>query len=114
MQTIQLQKVNFMTATIYDRYDLRDKIKLGDRFIIRQGDLIISNYGIENYRMRGLQHARIDYVKENGQYIAVFRGTHRLIATDEFLAVWHPEHGLVILPRPKEGLSFYTFRGAVD
>ncbi|MCY0881816.1 MAG: hypothetical protein OWS74_07455, partial [Firmicutes bacterium] len=68
MQILQIEKekpklsqdVNFLASSVYETYDLRDKVGPGEKFIIRQGDLIISNYIIDYPRRRGLRYAHIE------------------------------------------------------
>lgn len=117
MQAIQIlkkpkinQNVDFLTSSIYERYDLRDKISPNDKFVIRQGDLIVTNYVIDFPRRKGLREVWL--TTENG--VKIFRNSHTILATRDSLFVFHPEHGLVIIPRINQWLSYYTIDGAVD
>lgn len=104
------QNVNFLTSSTYDSYDLRDKITSNDKFIVRQGDLIISNYVIDFPRRKGLREVWTNI--ENGVW--TFRNSHTILTTRDSLFVFHPEHGLVIIPRANQWLSYYTIDGAID
>jgi hypothetical protein len=45
---IQVQKnltqINFLNTTVYERNDLTSLISPGEKFMVRQGDLIVTNY----------------------------------------------------------------------
>jgi len=123
---IQTQKIlnqfDFLTTSIYERYDLRDVLKKGERFIIRQGDLIITNFPISRTMDKGLRHAVIDQVTNIGKFplankvsnIGIFRNSHLIYTLSDSTILFHNEHGLVIIPEKEENLSFYTFDNAVD
>ncbi|CAH69390.1 hypothetical protein [Deltalipothrixvirus pozzuoliense] len=108
------QNMNFFETTIYEKYDLRDKIKPGQKFVVRQGDLIIVNYDIENPQKRGLRFARIIADRENGSVIEYFRNSHVILSGEGFTSIFHPEHGLVILPVTRDDLTFYTIDNSKD
>ena len=111
---IQIQKslsqVNFLMSTILEKHDLSNQIKLGDRFLVRQGDLIIANYQIENYRRRGLRRAYLE--DRNG--ILNFANSHYIIPLHQRTILVHNEHGMVIIPEKFENLRFYTINNVVD
>ena len=113
-----LEKFNFLESTVYDRYDLTDLVKPNERFVIRQGDLIITNYDIPERRKRGLRYAWLDRYKgknnDKSNSILVFAGNHFIIPLKDETVVIHPEHGVVVIPANKENLNFYTFSNAVD
>jgi len=115
---IQIQKtlsqIDFLTSTIYDRYDLTNLVKPNEKLIVRQGDLIITNYHISNRRMKGLRYAWLDRYKNGNNKILVFGGNHFIIPLKDETIITHPEHGTVVIPLEKEKLNFYTFRNAVD
>jgi hypothetical protein len=92
-------------STIYERNDLTDLISPGEKFMIRQGDLIVTNYSIENHQKRGLTKVRLN--EEDGIYI--FRRTHYIIPEGDQTVLIHPEHGVTVIPRPFHSLRFYTF-----
>ena len=113
LQTVSgkiLSKTNFLESTPYERYDLTDSIKYNDKFVIRQGDLIISNYEVDVYKRIGLRVARLS--EKDGIY--VFRNSHFVIPTDNKTVLIHNEHGITIIPKPMEKLNFYTFMTAGD
>lgn len=111
---IQIQKLiennNFFDSTVYERYDLRGVISLNQKFVTRQGDLLITNYYITRYNERGLVKA---YLKNIGKYF-VFRESHIIIPANENTVIFHNEHGLLVIPAKFETLNFYTFRNAYD
>jgi hypothetical protein len=111
---IQIQKTlnqtDFLTSTIYEKNDLTDLISPGERFVIRQGDLIVTNYVVYNYRQRGLDRAYL--TKEDGIYI--FRRTHYIIPEGDQTVLIHPEHGITIIPINFHFLKFYTFAQGGD
>ena len=111
---IQVQKnltqINFLNTTIYERNDLTSLISPGEKFMVRQGDLIVTNYFIDQYRQRGLDKAHL--TNEDGVYI--FRRSHYIIPQKEQTVLVHNEHGIVVIPRPFHSLKFYTFNNAGD
>ena len=111
---IQIQKTlaqtDFLTTTIYEKNDLTNMIKDGDKFMVRQGDLIITNYHINNYRKRGL--SRVYLNKEDGIY--VFRRSHYILSLEDKTILVHNEHGITVIPKPFRLLYFYTFNEAGD
>ena len=111
---IQLQKalsqVNFLESTVYDRYDLTNLVKNGEKLVIRQGDLIVTNYHINDRRKRGLRYAYMQS-KDN---IWVFGGNHFIIGMADKTILVHHEHGIVVIPENREKLNFYTFNEAGD
>jgi len=111
---IQIQKeltqTDFLTSTIYERNDLSNAIQPGEKFMVRQGDLIVANYHIENYGKRGL--SKVYLTNEDGVYI--FRWSHYIIPEKDQTVLVHNEHGIVVIPRPFHSLKFYTFIDAGD
>lgn len=122
MQAIQLEKekpeinqdVNFLASSVYETHDLRDKVRPGERFVVRQGDLIIANYSIDYPRRRGLRYAHITTKKINGKLIDTFRDSHFILATEDFVSIYHSEHGVVVLPARGNRFSYYVIDDAVD
>jgi len=106
---IQVQKnltqIDFLTSTIYERNDLSNVIQPGEKFMVRQGDLIVTNYLIDQYRQRGLNKA---YLTDEGG-IYTFRMSHYIIPEKDKTVLVHNEHGIVVIPRPFHSLKFYTF-----
>ena len=106
---IQLQKslgqVNFFETTLYEKNDLTNAIRPSDRFTIRQGDLVITNYEIDIFKRTGLRIARL--LENNG--IFIFRNSHFVIPSAEKTILVHNEHGVTIIPLKFEKLNFYTF-----
>jgi hypothetical protein len=115
---IQLEKnlnqYNFLESTVYDRYDLTDLIKKDEKFVVRQGDLVITNYIISDSRKRGLRHAWLNRCKGRNDNIWIFGGNHFIISMENETVVAHPEHGIVVIPLPMHELVFYTFDEAKD
>jgi len=111
---IQVQKylnqIDFLNTTIYERNDLTNLISPGEKFMVRQGDLIVTNYFIDQYRQRGLNKA---YLTDEGG-IYTFRRSHYIIPEKEKTVLVHNEHGIVVIPRPFHSLRFYTFNNAGD
>ena len=111
---IQIQKpinqFNFLESTMYDRHDLTNLVKNDKYFIVRQGDLVVTNYKIFEYRKRGLRKAYIS--TENG--IWNYAGSHIIIPLKEKTVLLHNEHGIVVIPKPVNELEFYTINHAVD
>jgi hypothetical protein len=105
-----LSKIDFLTSTQYERYDLTNQIKKGDRFMVRHGDLIIINYEVNNYRRRGLRRAYL----EDRKGILNFANSHYIIPEGGKTVLVHNEHGLIIIPEKFERLNFYTINYAVD
>ena len=111
---IQIQKdltqTDFLTATVYEKNDLTDMIKPGEKFMVRQGDLIVTNYPVDNYRKRGLREALIF----SGGGVHIFGLSHLIIPKGEETLLVHPEHGIIVIPRPMHRLYFYNIDNAVD
>ena len=111
---IQIQKAlnqfNFLSTTMYDRHDLTNLIKQNEKFVVRQGDLVITNYDISDRRKRGLRYARMEV--RNG--IWIFGINHHVIGIGNETVLIHPEHGVVVVPENREKLNFYTFAEGGD
>ena len=111
---IQVQKalsqIDFLTSSMYERYDLTNSIKPGDRFVVRQGDLVVANYYIDNYRQRGLRRA---WSQRRGN-VYRYLGSHIVVQQENQTILIHPEHGVTIIPMPMDSLEFYTFSDAGD
>jgi len=105
-----LAQINFLESTIYERYDLTDSINVNDRFIIRQGDLIVSNYEVDTFRRVGIRTARLS---ENDG-IFIFRNSHYIIPSKNQTILLHNEHGVTVIPLPLQKLNFYTFAQGGD
>jgi len=105
-----LSQIDFLTSTIYERNDLTSLISPGEKFVVRQGDLIVTDYHINNYRERGLSKAYL--IDEDGVYI--FRRSHYIIPEKQQTVLIHPEHGITVIPRPFYSLKFYTFNETGD
>lgn len=110
----QIQKViercDFLTSSVYERYDLRGVISPHEKVVIRQGDLLVTNYLIPYHNERGLNRA---HLRDHGKYLT-FRESHIIIPANENIILFHNEHGLVVIPIPFERLHFYTFRDSYD
>jgi hypothetical protein len=111
---IQVQKylnqTDFLTTTIYERNDLSNVIQPGEKFVVRQGDLVVTNYHIDNYRQRGL---RRPWSQRKGN-VYKYLGSHIVFPLQNETLLVHPEHGVVIIPRDYCELEFYTFSDAGD
>ena len=111
---IQVQKalsqIDFLTSTVYERHDLTNQVGKEDKFVVRQGDLVVTNYYIGNYRQRGLRRAWKVW-KGN---IYKFMGSHVVIPEGDQTVLIHPEHGVTVIPKPFDSLYFYTFSDAGD
>jgi hypothetical protein len=106
-QQVTLKKVDFLTTTQYEKAI----IPKSERFIVRQGDLIVTNYYLEKRRIMGLTYAR---PRENENGIYVFRGSHIIIALKDKTILVHNEHGIVEIPQNYYDLNLYTFEQAID
>jgi len=100
-----LEKVNFLASSIYERHDLTNMVKTGQKFIIRQGDLVITDYEIDVFKRIGLRGARL--IERDGVF--VFRNSHFVIPTENKTLLIHNEHGVTVIPIPMQKLNFYTF-----
>jgi len=111
---IQIQKTlsqyNFLESSVYEKHDLTNQLKKEDRFVVRQGDLVITNYKIFDRRKRGLRIAWAE--KKNG--IWKYMGSHIVIPLQNKTVLLHNEHGITIIPRNYHELEFYTFNEAGD
>jgi len=105
-----LNQVNFLMSSILEKYDLTNQVSQGDRILVRQGDLIVCNYTIENYRKRGLRRAYL----EDKHGILDFANSHKIIPLQNETILIHQEHGLIVIPEKFENLRFYTINDAVD
>ena len=105
-----LNQVDFLTSTVYEKYDLREAIKKNEKFVIRQGDLIITNFPIIKPIDKGLRHAEIKQVTN----IGIFRDSHLIYALNDSTILFHNEHGVIRIPEKEENLYFYVFDNAVD
>jgi len=105
-----LTQTDFLTTTIYERNDLTNLISPGEKFMVRQGDLIVTNYNIHNHEKRGL--TKVHLTNEDGIYI--FRRSHYIIPQKDKTILVHNEHGVTVIPRPFESLKFYTFAEGGD
>jgi len=113
MQT-QIQKAlsqyDFLTSSMYEVNDLTNQIGKEDKFIVRQGDLIVTNHEIPEYRKRGLRRAWLG--RRNRTWI--YMGSHFIIPLKGKTLLVHNEHGIVVIPRDFHELEVYTFGEAGD
>ena len=103
----EMSKVDFLTTTVYEK----TVIPKSPRFIIRQGDLIVTNYYLWNRRSMGIVYANLKKVKEN---VFLFRDNHLILAEGQKTILIHNEHGIVEIPQNYYGLNLYTFERAFD
>lgn len=113
-----LSQSNFFEASVYDRYDLTDLVKRDEKFIVRQGDIVVTNYLISGKSKRGLRNAWLHECNNHSSNVAsniwVFGGNHFIIPLQEKTILVHPEHGIVVIPLEMGKLNFYTFNEAKD
>ena len=109
-----LNQYNFLTATVYEKNDLTNIITKEDRFMIRQGDLIVTNYYINESRKKGLAKALLDYDGIDYRGVLKFANSHVVIPLQNETILLHPEHGITIVPFNIKLLEFYTFSDARD
>jgi len=111
---IQVQKYlsqyNFLSTTPYEINDLTNLVSKNDKFVVRQGDLVITSYSIFDYRRRGLRRA---WSQRKGN-VYRFLGSHIVVSQENQTVLIHPEHGITIIPMPMDSLEFYTFSNAGD
>jgi len=103
----EFERVDFLTTTVYEK----TVIPKSPRFIIRQGDLIVTNYPLWNRRNVGIGYARLKQIKEN---MFLFRDSHLILAQGEKTVLIHNEHGIVEIPQNYYDLNLYTFERAFD
>jgi hypothetical protein len=100
-----LRRFNFLESTPYEKHDLTNAIKAEDRVVVRQGDLVVTNYWIDNCRKRGLRTIHL-YGKSR---IHRLMDSHVVIPLESQTILLHPEHGVTVIPMTVEKLNFYTF-----
>jgi hypothetical protein len=105
-----LEKINFFEASVYEKHDLTNLIRPDEKFVVRQGDLVITNYLVSDSRKRGLRHAWMQKCKN----VWIFGGNHFIIPLKEETIIVHPEHGIITIPLEMGKLNFYTFNEAKD
>jgi len=103
----EFERVDFLTTTVYEK----TVIPKSPRFIIRQGDLIVTNYPLSNPKSMGIRYAHPKPLKEN---TFLFRHTHLFLAEGQKTILVHKEHGVVEIPQNYYDLNLYTFERAVD
>jgi len=109
-----LSQVNFLESTPYERHDLTNLVKPNEKLVIRQGDLIVTNYFIDGRRKKGIRYAWLERYKNENSNILTFAGTHFIISMSDKTILAHHEHGIVVIPTNKENLNFYTFHNSMD
>jgi len=103
----EMNQVDFLTTTQYEK----SVIPKSPRFIVRQGDLIVTNYYLWNRRSMGIVYANLKKVKEN---VFLFRDNHLILAEGQKTILVHNEHGIVEIPEKHLNLGMYTFERAFD
>jgi hypothetical protein len=103
----EMNQVNFLTTTVYEKAI----IPKSQKFIIRQGDLIVTNYSLSNRRSTGIGYAHPKELKEN---MFLFRDSHLILAEGEKTILIHNEHGVVEIPQNYYDINLYTFDRAFD
>ena len=103
----EMDQVDFLTTTQYEKA----VIPKSPKFVVRQGDLIVTNYVLWNRRSVGIGYARSKQIKEN---VFLFRDSHLILAEGQKTVLVHNEHGIVEIPEKYYGLCWYTFEQAFD
>jgi len=103
----EMNQVDFLTTTQYEKAIIPKSL----RFIVRQGDLIVTNYDLWNRRSVGIGYARPKQIKDN---VFLFRDSHLILAEGEKTILIHNEHGIVEIPQNYYDLNLYTFEQAFD
>ena len=103
----EINKVDFLTTSVYEKA----VIPKSPKFVVRQGDLIVTNYVLWNRRYMGIGYARLKEVKDN---IFIFRDSHLILSQREKTVLVHNEHGIVEIPEKYYNLEMYTFEQAFD
>jgi len=106
------QNVNFLTSTIFEKNDLRQQIKPNEYFIVRQGDVVITNmelWGLEEIFLPKIKLLKLNIEKVND--------SHYIVTQKDKIALIHNEHGIEILPRTKfnvYSIRSYTSKRVMD
>ena len=103
----EMDQVDFLTTTQYEKA----VIPKSPKFMVRQGDLIVTNYVLWNRRYMGIGYARPKQIKEN---VFLFRDSHLILAEGQKTILVHNEHGIVEIPEKYYNLGMYTFEQASD
>jgi len=103
----EFERIDFLTTSVYEKA----VIPKSPKFVVRQGDLIVTNYVLWNRRYMGITYARLKEVKEN---VFLFRDSHLILAEGQKILLIHNEHGIVEIPQNYYGLCWYTFEQAFD
>ena len=103
----EFERVDFLTTTQYEKA----VIPKSPKFVVRQGDLIVTNYVLWNKRYMGMTYARPKQIKEN---VFLFRDSHLILAEGQKTILVHNEHGIVEIPEKYYNLEMYTFQQAFD
>jgi len=103
----EINKVDFLTTSVYEKA----VIPKSPKFVVRQGDLIVTNYVLWNRRYNGITYARLKEVKKN---VFLFRDSHLILAEGQKTVLVHNEHGITEIPENYYGLCWYTFGQAFD
>ena len=103
----EFERIDFLTTTQYEKA----VIPKSPKFVVRQGDLIITNYKLWNRRDTGIGYARPKQLKEN---MFLFRDSHLILAEGQKTVLIHAEHGIVEIPQNYHDLNLYTFEQAID
>jgi len=97
------QNVNFLTSTIFEKNDLRNIIKPEDKFLIRQGDIIVTN--MELWQLQEIYLPKTALLKRN---INIINDSHIIIEQKDKITLVHGEHGIEVLP--KTNFHVYSVR----
>ena len=103
----EMNQVDFLTTTVYEK----TVIPKSPRFIVRQGDLIVTNYPLWGHRRMGIGYARVRKLNDNS---FLFRESHLILAEGQKTILIHNEHGIVEIPEKYLDLNKYTFEQAFD
>jgi hypothetical protein len=102
-----MDQVDFLTTSVYEKA----VIPKSPKFVVRQGDLIVTNYVLWNRRYMGITYASPKQIKEN---VFLFRDSHLILAEGQKTILVHNEHGIVEIPEKYYGLRLYTFEQNFD
>ena len=102
MQTIVTQrgktqineKIDFFESTPFEKNDLTNQIKQNEYFVIRQGDIIVTN--MELWQLPEVYLPKIPLLRRN---IQVINDSHIIIEQKDKITLVHNEHGITIMPK---------------
>jgi hypothetical protein len=87
------QNINFLTSSQIETNDLRQQIKQNEKFLIRQGDIVVTN--MELWNLEEVYIPKTALLKKN---INVINDSHYLVTQKDKIVLIHNEHGITVLP----------------